>query len=193
MKKALLVLAVLAAGASAFAQGTITFFNNNIGSPTYRAGVFRFNGGSPGTVGAGAGYSVGLFLASDLNTPLSTTTGASGVTGFRTTSAQEVFAVAADLVVPGVAPGATANLVVRAWDSAFANYAAAAGGPAGTQYGEQAFTSKALGGVNPAPPPPSFPSPDMAPFTGFTMVPEPSTYALGVLGLGALAMMRRRK
>jgi hypothetical protein len=24
-------------------------------------------------------------------------------------------------------------------------------------------------------------------------VPEPSTYALGVLGLGALAMMRRRK
>jgi len=182
MKKALLVLAVLAAGASAFAQGTITFFNNNIGSPTYRAGIFR-----PDGTGAGAGFSVGLFLASDLSTPLSKVDGSSGVTTFRTTSAQEVFATAADLVVPGVAPGATASLVVRAWETAAGSFAAS------TVRGEQAFTSKALGGVNPAPPPPSFPSPDMAPFTGFTMVPEPTTFALGALGIGALALMRRRK
>jgi len=30
-------------------------------------------------------------------------------------------------------------------------------------------------------------------FTGLTLVPEPSTYALGAMGLGALAFLRRRK
>ena len=199
MKKALLTLAAVAMASSAFAQGTITFFNNNIINPTtgatYRAGVFQDNApdvvGDPkgdSTIGAGAGFTVGLFLASNLATPLGTAT-------FRTTSAQEVFATTQDLAVTGVAPGSTANLVVRAWSTSAGSFAAAQTTP-GAQWGEQAFTSKPLGGTNPNPPPPSFFTPDMAPFTGFEMettpVPEPTTIALGVLGVGAL-LLRRRK
>jgi hypothetical protein len=204
MKKALIALAAIATSASALAQGTITFFNNNIINPTtgatYRAGVFADNAplvfGDPkgdSTIGAGAGITVGLFVAaglSDTSTPI-------GTALFRTTSAQEVFASAQDLVVPGTAPGASANLVVRAWTTSYGSFAAARDARDGiAQYGEQAFASKPLGGTNPNPPPPSFFTPDMAPFTGFEMetsvVPEPSTFALGALGLGAL-LLRRRK
>jgi hypothetical protein len=199
MKKALIALAAIATSASALAQGTITFFNNNIINPTtgatYRAGIFADSeplvfGDTKGdsTVGAGAGITVGLFLASAPTVPLGTAT-------FRTTSAQEVFASAQDLAVTGVPPGATAALLVRAWSTS-ANSFDNAKLVVGAQWGEQAFTSKPLGGTNPNPPPPSFFTPDMAPFTGFemetTVVPEPSTIALGALGLGAL-LIRRRK
>src|SRR4051812_11180781 len=123
MNKWLLILTAIASSASAFAQGIITFYNNNLVNPqtgqTYRAGIFRDNlpffFGDPrgdSTIGAGAGYTVGLFLANDLNTPLATTT-------FRTTTAQEVFATSQDVRVPGVPPGQTANLVIRAWPTAF--------------------------------------------------------------------------
>jgi hypothetical protein len=199
MKKALIALAAIATSASALAQGTITFFNNNIINPangqTYRAGIFQDNKdgiANNGTVGAGAGYTVGLFVAAgitDTTAPLATAL-------FRTASAQEVFASAQDVVIPGIAPGASANLVVRAWATSYGSYGAAKNAFDNiAQYGEQAFTSKPLGGTNPNPPPPSFFTPDMAPFTGFEMttsVPEPSTIALGALGLGAL-LLRRRK
>jgi hypothetical protein len=201
MKKALLTLAAVAMASPAFAQGTITFFNNNIINPAtgalYRAGIFQDSNlavfGDPkgdSTVGAGAGFTAGLFLATDLNTALATVT-------FRTTSAQEVFAITQDVVVPGTPPNGSANLVVRAWSTAAGSYAAAAAdsGANQWQFGQQAFASKALGGTNPNPPPPSFFTPDMAPFTGFEMdtnVPEPTTLALGAIGIGAL-LLRRRK
>jgi hypothetical protein len=195
MKKALLTLAAAAMASSAFAQGTITFFNNNIINPStgalYRAGIFQDNGnGTIGdsTIGAGAGFTAGLFLASDPSVALATVT-------FRTTSAQEVFAITQDVTVPGIAPNASANLLVRAWSTSAGSFANALT-INGAQHGEQAFASKALGGTNPNPPPPSFFTPDMAPFTGFemqtTIIPEPSTIAFGALGIGAL-LLRRRK
>jgi len=198
MKKALLTLAALTVASSAFAQGTINFFNNNLTGPsgTYRAGVFRDNEpavigdnkniadpANQPLVGAGAGFTVGLFLASNLSTPLATTT-------FRTANNFEVFAATIpDVAVTGVPAGSTANLVVRAWETAAGSY------DASTHRGEFAFTSRALGGPNPDPTQPAIPSPDLGPgFTGFEMdiVPEPSTFALGALGIGAL-LLRRRK
>jgi hypothetical protein len=192
MKKALLTLAALTVASSAFAQGTINFFNNNLTGPngTYRAGIFRDNEPAvfndvkgDSTIGAGAGFTVGLFLASNLTTPLATTT-------FRTTTAQEVFlATVPDVAVTGVPPGSTAQLVVRAWETSAGSW------DASTHRGEQAFTSRVLGGPNPDPTSPAIPSPDLGPgFTGFEMevVPEPSTIALGALGIGAL-LLRRRK
>src|SRR5687767_6482687 len=106
---------------STFAQGTINFFNNNLTGPdgVYRAGIFVDEGMGPGgiprIVGAGvatgAPYTVGLFLASNLTTPLATTT-------FRTTTAPEVFiATVPDVQVTGVGPNQVANLVVRAWQT----------------------------------------------------------------------------
>jgi hypothetical protein len=203
MKKALLTLAAAAMASSAFAQGTITFFNNNIigaNGQTYRAGIFQDNeplvfGDTKGdsTIGAGGTISIGLFLPGS-NTPLNYTDGTVAVTTGRTTTAPEVFARTGDVVVTGVAPGATTPLVVRAWSTSAGSYAAAQT-IVGAQYGEQTFTSKPLGGTNPNPPPPSFFTPDMAPFSSFELestVPEPSTYALAAVGIGAL-LLRRRK
>jgi len=209
MKKALLTLAATAMASSAFAQGTITFYNNNIINPTtgatYRAGIFQDNApnvfGDPkgdSTIGAGAGISIGLFLASAPTTPLNYTTGgAPAVTTGRATTSPEVFATSGDVTVTGVAPNSTAQLLVRAWSTAAGSFdAAKADQGARWQYGEQAFTSKPLGGPNPNPPPPSFFTPDMAPFTGFEMetnVPEPSTIALGLMGAVGALFLRRRK
>jgi MYXO-CTERM domain-containing protein len=222
MKKALLTLAaVVAMGVSAFGQGTITFYNNGIARPfttdaagtrtytydpnvngtqlpasgsgqtikgnplisadatTYRAGIFLPNGGSPGTAGAGAAYTAGLFLTSDLNTPLATTP-------FRGNNTFEVFANNVPVTITGQGTGATPNFTIRAWETGktFAT---------STVRGEASFTSQPLGG-------PVAGNPDASPasllgFNGFTMytVPEPSTFALGALGLGALALIRRRK
>lgn len=200
MKKALLTLAAVAMASPAFAQGTINFFNNNLtgASGTYRAGIFRDNAPADpndvkgdSTIGAGAGYTVGLFLASDVNfaNPLATTT-------FRTTTAQEVFiANVPDVPVPGTAPGSTANLVVAAWNTSAGSFLAAKNG-AGNEWGMESFTSRGLGGPNPDPTQPAIPSPDLGPgFTAFEMnvnVPEPTTVALGVLGVGALFLRRRK-
>jgi len=193
MKKALLAFGALTLTGSAFAQGTLTYFNNNLtpasGAP-YRAGIFRDNGDlvvGNGTVGAGAGYIVGLFKGTDLTAaPLATSL-------FRTTSAQEVFATTADVAIPGIAPGSTAQVTVAAWDSSAATYGAVA---IGKQRGSQTFTTRGLGGPNPDPTQPAIFTPDMGPgFTGFemqTVVPEPTTIALGAIGIGAL-LLRRRK
>jgi len=95
---------------------------------------------------------------------------------------------AIDVTVPGFGVGSSPIFVVRAWETG-KTFATSA------NRGEHApFTAGPLGGPQP-PNPPATP-PDLGPgFTGFTIapVPEPTTYALGVLGLGALAMMRRRK
>jgi len=195
MKKALLALAVAAAASSSFAQGIITFYNRNIpvdgetvtppatvsttDPSLYHAGVFR--PAETGGGGAGAGYTVGLFLASNLNTPLATTT-------FRTTTSPEIFLSSQDVVVPGVGVGQTGSFVVRAWDSAFASYDLTT-----TVRGESGpFTSQPLGGPIPGSPP--APNATMSGFMGINMVvvPEPSTLALGAIGIGAL-MLRRRK
>jgi hypothetical protein len=211
MKKALIALAAIVAGAPAFAQGTITFFNNNIINPstgaTYRAGIFQDNDptnpndgdlpGDPGfsTVGAGGTISIGLFLPGS-TTPLNYVDGTPAVTTGRVANNFEVFAKTADAVVTGAAPNTSATLVVKAWTTSYGSYEAAFNAKDSiAQYGQATFVSKALGGPNPTPPPPSFFTPDMAPFTGFEMdtsVPEPSTIALGVLGIGAL-LIRRRK
>jgi hypothetical protein len=207
MKKAMIAVTAIAMSASAFAQGTITFFNNNIlnaQGQTYRAGIFQDNEpGNPGdgdlpgspnfsTVGAGGTISIGLFLPGS-TTPLNYTDGTPAVTTGRTGTAPEVFARTGDVVVTGAAPNSSVTLVVKAWTTSAGSYENALT-TAGAQVGQASFVTKALGGTNPNPPPPSFFTPDMAPFTGFEMdtVPEPSTIALSVIGIGAL-LLRRRK
>jgi hypothetical protein len=164
MKKTLALMAALAMASTAYSQGIITFFSLNQ--------VMR----PDGTTGAGAGYTAGLFLGSDVNTPLATTDFVPD-TGYLN---------AIDVTVPNFAVGSSPIFVVRAWETG-KTY------DTSTIRGQHApFTAGPLGGPQP-PNPPATP-PDLGSgFTGFTLVPEPSTYALGALGLGALAMMRRRK
>jgi len=201
MKKALLALAMVAMTASAFAQGTIDFINRNIGTaadPTvlYHVPIFELGGRAAG-IGAGnlpGGVTVGLFVAgaADDATPLVSTPLRTG-----TPAQAQFFAISPQTAtVPGTPANSTANLVVRAWQGS--SFAVAKSGVGGLQFGEWAFTSQPLGGT---PPGGGLPvtTPGMTGWgpengTGFELqvVPEPSTIALGVLGIGAL-LLRRRK
>ena len=214
MKKALLTLAaVTAMGVSAYGQGTITFYNNGIARPfttdaagtrtytydpnvngtqpngtdagpahplisadqtTYRAGVFL----PGGTVGAGAAYTAGLFLTSDLNTPLATTP-------FRSANTFEVFANNQTVTVPNTPTGSTPSFTIRVWETG-KTY------DTSTTRGQVSFVSQPLGG--PVAGNPDAAAASLLGFNGMTLVvPEPSTIALGALGIGALALLRRRK
>jgi hypothetical protein len=213
MKKALLVLVAGLMTASTYAQvnGNIIFANRNVptlsgtgggnGNGTYNVPFWEYNALPGVQTGNGAGdlpggVTVGLFQAGS-TTPLATTL-------LRTDANSQFFATSATTIdVPGVAPGATASLVVRAWQGA--SLAAAKSG--GLQCLDEtvpegaglAFTSRPLGGTPPQPGSTPVPTPNMTGWgpedgTGFelTQVPEPSTIALAAIGIGALVLRRRK-
>ena len=84
----------------------------------------------------------------------------------------------------GFAPGTTLTLEVRAWDMRTGATWEAAGirGQSGT------FTYTIP--LDPLSPPAAY---FMEGMRGFTLVPEPSVIGLGLIGVGALFMLRRRK
>jgi len=190
MKKIIYVAAFLAASLSAYAQGTVNF--NNRPSAALDKPVFDVGG----TIRlAGAAFFAQLYAA-PAGSPDSALAAIGSPTTFRpvppaTTGAGYVVAVG-EVAVPGVAPGGTARIQMRAWDATFGSYAAAeaANGKIGKS---NIFDVAGLGG-----PPASGGPPGVAPLLngleGFslTQVPEPSTIALGALGIAAL-LFRRRK
>jgi hypothetical protein len=212
MKKALLAIAAMAVSASVFAQsndGTLVFKNlgvqNAAGTGTYNVPLFANNGDATlgnSTTGGGSlqgGVTVGLFLSSNLNTPIAT--------GFLGTgaAAQQPYIItpapAQTISVPGQPPGATPSLTIRAWTTESGSFDAAKLDGTGQlgQWGEWIITSKPLGGT-PAGggtpiTPPSLTGWGSETGSGFELniAPEPSTIALGVLGIGALVLARRRK
>jgi hypothetical protein len=187
MKKALSILAVFACAASAFAQGKITLANTDLpnasGGGTYNAPITLsalLGGGNPG-----AAYSVGLFQEGS-TTPL-----AGSVSSFFNGSGADaqfnwIIDPTPEVTVTGSAPGSTPNFFVGAWLTSQGSFAAAS-----TRGQSAVFTSRALGGPNPVQGELPFTTPATT-FQAFEIVPEPSTLALGAIGLGAL-MLRRRK
>lgn len=179
MKRLLLLAAVCLLPLSSFAQGTVVFSNNG------GAGVTnQFTGNLQP---AGGTLLVALYGGTNLATlaqlgsaiPIGPIAGVfSG--GNRTN----------DLV----APGSSGLFQVRAWDSTYgATYEAFLANlakPADAAYGiSSTFTSGTGGGSGPVLPAVTI----STTFPGLVIVPEPTTYALGALGLGLIWMAKRRR
>jgi hypothetical protein len=188
MKKLLLLATFALITASAFAQGTVNFAN--------------VGGGAPGSVNApvtlsttgakldGAAWLAQLYWApagvSDPNSSsLVALTGSAP--GTFNSGAQAGYFTAGQRTFP-VAGGTVVSIQVRAWNAAAgATYEAASGSAAGIT-GKGNVIQYTLGT------PPATPN-NLVGLTAFTVspVPEPSSIALGLLGLGAVALFRRRK
>ena len=197
MKK-LLLLAVLAVTAvSAMAQGRVTFRNG--ASTSYYLSTNNATGTASGLMSGTSAYRIGLYA--------SPTTGAAAgsltLIGLATNSAAlagrflgpDPYAITA----PGYTAGSPITFQIRAWSFAGGmSYEeallAAALAPLDVAYG-----ASVLGTTTPTP----APSPAGALWgtnpgnltSGFEVkpVPEPSSIALGLLGLGAIALFRRKK
>jgi len=211
MKKALFTIFLTAASVAAqsSSDGTIVFkslgIQNAAGTGTYNVPLFASNhDGISGnsTVGGGTipgNVTVGLFLSSSLTTPLAT-----GQLG-TANAAQQPYIItptpAQTVFVPGQPPGSTPSLTIRAWTTSSGSFEQAKyfDFPDG-QWGEWVITSKPLGGTPPGGgtpiTPPTLTGWGAENSSGFELnptLPEPSTIALSVLGVGALVLARRRK
>jgi hypothetical protein len=185
MNKAFLLLGIiLLAPLKTAAQGTILFSNADIpnaaGNGTYNARIII----EPENTIFGNDFSVGLFTA---NGTLITSTTFIGSTGLF---------LGEEVAVPGSPAGSTPTLLVRVWPTPAGSYANAQI----ESRGEAAFTTQPLGGPNLTPPPPAIFTPGLTGFgsettgIGFVLlIPEPSTYTLGLLGLGFLAFVTNHK
>jgi hypothetical protein len=204
MKKALLAIAAVVTSVSALAaDGTITMKNQGVISPSGSSYVVPLyqdpTVAGNATTGAGllpGGVTVGLFDAANLTTPLATAT--MGTT--PQLSPYIANPIQQTVTVIGHDPGSTAALVIRAWSTSAGSFDAAKT-ISGAEYGEWSFTSAPLGGTPPSGglpvPTPTFTGWGNPNGSGFTLtatslIPEPSTIALGVLGFGALFLRRRK-
>lgn len=175
MKKLLFITALVAAAIGAQAQGTVSFNNHNTG-----AGIDQPVLDIGGTARVSDPNIVAALFLGDVQQGDASPFRSGAAAGYWSTSPDSTRTVTG-------APGATVTLTVRAWDSTKGStYAAALA--AGGKTGVSSPFDIALGGVGA---PPSLPT-DMTNFKGFTLVPEPSTIALGALGAAAL-LLRRRK
>jgi hypothetical protein len=179
MKKLLVTLAAVLVSVSSFAQGTVIFNNRT------QAGDAPIS--RPDGTGAGAGISAQLYL----QTAPGVFTALTPATTFRTASAAAAFFVNEinPFTVQGVLPGQSATFQVRAWDTTAGSYENAVAQNA-LRGASASFTIAQLGGTPAGGAP--IPTPSLNGLTAFTLVPEPSTIALGVLGAAAL-LYRRRK
>jgi len=183
MKSLLLATAVVVASVGVYAQGTVNFNNSKStvggnGAPV----TFADTGlGADSTIVAQLWAGPDAASLAPVGATLAFRNGAGA--GFLNTTGQDTVRT-----IASVAKGAVATYQVVAWEIAKgATYDAAfaAGGYVGKS---GVFTIKTGGDGEPA----ALPA-NLTTLTGFTVanIPEPSTIALGALGLGALLWRRR--
>lgn len=159
-----LAACVCALAVSAYGQGTLNF-NNRVTSAGLDSPVFD--------VGGAAKLAEGFAQLVVNGTPVG------DATAMRTGSAAGYFS-GGTANIASVAPGATASIQVRAWKGG-ATFETA------TATGISEAINVTLGGAGS---PPSLPA-NLVGLKSFSLVPEPSTIALGLIGAAAL-MLRRR-
>lgn len=192
MKKTLIAVAVvLSFAGGVYAQGTVDFRNKNAGlTPPFDVPVYDVDGT---TKLGGINFLAQIyFSATDPNNGGALTAISDPAAPFRTGAGAGYWNYGTDFTraLTGIAAGSTAWIQVRVWDStAGANPDAAK--LAGGKWGDSNIFSLTTGGSGS---PPAVPASILG-MTSFHLtqtVPEPSTIALGVLGIGAL-LLRRRK
>lgn len=181
MKKTVLLAVLALTGVTAFGQGTVLFNNrypaNSIDAPVFQGSLSGAK--LDGSLFMGqlyAGVDKGALTAIGVPVAFRTGAGAGYITG-------------GDIAVPGIAPGAAAWVQLRAWETAKGSSfeaSSAAGGFAGSSVAVQIN----LGGTG-TPPGPGQSITGLQSFA-VTVIPEPSTIALGLLGVAGL-LIRRRK
>lgn len=184
MKPLLFLAGWLLTTASAFSQGTVIFVNR-IPGLMEEARVFRYGeGGEPTPVDSR--YVAQLYAAA----PGGTLRAVGDPIPFRSGSdEQKGFWVAEGRTIPGVPENGTAQVKVVAWLSSLApTYEAAVAANAG-EWGESGqFLVQTGGGLTPPQP--------LLGLKGFfinSLIPEPSSAALGLLGAGIVTLVRRRQ
>jgi len=202
MKKLLLLAALLGTAASAFAQGQVSFRNNASTSfYIYTNNVFgTLTGQDPNTrlMNYGANtIRIGLYASPTTGA----TAGSLTLVGLATNTAALPgrFLGPSPYILPaGYASGTTITFQIRAWSIAGGTSyeeatAASLLDPLNIAYGVSTLGTMTPN-ANPAPPAALFGT-DPGLVQGFEIrpIPEPSSIALGLLGLGAIAMFRRKK
>jgi len=196
MKKLILTIAALVGvSAGAYAQGTIAF-NNFSATP----GRVLTNSTSTTTNGAvlapaSGGYHVELMFA-----PIGGTNFTSGTVFLAAAGAAGQFFDGTTVILTGITAGtgnADANnvqLFIRGWTGAFADYASAsaAASTGNAAIGQTAVWSNPTGGAGTALPANMVNWLASNPLM-LAPVPEPTTLALGGLGIASLLLFRRRK
>lgn len=200
MKKFATIAAVMATALGAFAQGTVVFQNSASSLVKWGAGV---SGQTEGTsVAAAADVKVGLYYMSapGTYTLVSTQFPIVGTSSSGTPNAAlngRFTGNPTTLTVTGLTAGQNGTFQVRAWSGPYTSYEAATTGGA-TYLGSSADFVNASGGAVDPVTGIAGPAATLSGFSGLNVgsgavIPEPSTFALAGLGLGALLLIRRRK
>jgi hypothetical protein len=193
MKK--LLLAALSVGVviSASAQGTLNFQNTTGTRLTNEAGA---------NFPSGTTYKAGIYWGTQGTPEASLVLLPASSNGVTTTWATAGFFSGGTATFPQ--PGGTQVAVqIRVWQATYADYAAALAGQVvnpSERLGKGIIQTFALGNAgDPATPPQDLAAPGGGgtPFQRFGVlpgiIPEPSSIALGLLGLGAIVLFRRRR
>jgi len=173
---------MVSALSAAAADGTVDFNTVGSGNP-----VFDVNGT---TALSGSGFMAQIYWsATPTGTFVAGGTAQAFLTGAAAGFVSPSFGGAASdsVTLAGTSPGGSVSVQVRAW-----KVSTGATWDVATTRGSSASFTVAMGGGGPPP----LPNSDLSGMPGFkltaTVVPEPSTIALGLLGAGAL-LLRRKK
>jgi len=185
MKKLMLILGLSAAATFADAQGTIQFANN-AGTRFFINGVRPVNASMGGPAAGAYTFAVfaGLTAESLSDEPvgdLGYNTATGGLIGSPNGQAHQL---------PGFAPGSTAFIQIRGWESRFGSDWRA--GFAGGLWVVTPIKSFVLGPAS-GPGTVIWSSTDLTKLQFPNLVPEPSSITLTLFGLGALLLFRRGK